>query len=374
MKLFINQKQSPIKNGQDRNTGIDLLRLITDLYIIILHTLGLGGILGNLQKGTTQYKVFWFIEIWVFCAVNIFVIISGFAGFTTEEKKTDWSKYIMLWMQVVFYGVCIAVIYKQIHPEAGSYYTIRDMFFPLTNDIYWYFSAYTGLYIIKPFLNAAVRSLEKATLKRLMIIIFIAFCCFSMYADPFRMTDGYSFSWFVILYLIGASLKKCETAEKVSAWKAFLGIMLPVLLTLFLKILDFNFQIMNIHFHPGILISYISPMTVSAAVFHVILFSKVKLPGSVNKIIAFFSPGVFAVYLINTHPFLWLNEFENRFAAWSGLRTVSAVFRVLCYSVIFVIISLLLDKIRQYLFLKLKIQPAFRKIINGQDRLGSQNK
>ena len=221
MRLLINPKRPRLADNPARNIGIDLLRIVSSFYVILLHTLGLGGILKNLEPQMTQYKVYWFIEIWSYCAVNIFIIISGFTGYTDEKKETDWSKLIIIWLQVVFYSVIIAVIYKFINTDMVSGETIRNMFFPLSNDIYWFFSAYTGLYILKPFLNAAIRTINKKTLQDLMFIVFLSFCCFSMVTNPFRLSEGYSFSWFVILYLIGAYLKKGKIDEKFSALKSF---------------------------------------------------------------------------------------------------------------------------------------------------------
>lgn len=356
------------RHKRERNHGIDLLRIISTFYIIILHTLGLGGILARLEPGTSQYTSLWFLEIWASCAVNIFVIISGYAGYSDENKRNDWSRLIILWLQTVFYGVFIALIYKAVHPEKVSAAIIRNMFFPLTNDVYWFFSAYTGLFIFKPFLNAAVRSIDEKNLKNLVLIVFLAFCCFSMAANPFRLTEGYSFSWFVVLYLIGASVKKCRTAEKTSAPKAFAGILALTIAALLWKIYGNDIRIMNLVITKDSPHSYISPVTVLSAVFHVILFSKLRMPKSLSRIISFFAPGAFAVYLINTHPSLWLNEFENRFSGWANLKPAPAIIRILGYSALFVGGALLIDKGRQLLFKKLGLKTAIHQVIYGPDR------
>ena len=361
-----------VKISQEkRNHGIDLLRIFSMFYVIILHTLGLGGILANLEPGTPQYTILWFVEIWASCAVNIFVIISGYTGFTKEEKKNDWSKLIILSLQVIFYGAGIAILYKFVHPDRVSESTIQDMFFPLTNEVYWFFCAYTGLFIIKPFLNAAVRSLEKNVLNRLMVIVFFFFCCFSMVTNPFRLTEGYSFSWFVILYLIGAALKKSEIERKISIPKALLGIIFLSAGTLLWKIYGSDIHLMNLNFRRDSLISYVSPVTVSAAIFHVLLFTKLRFSRIINRLIAFFAPGAFAVYLINTHPCLWLNEFENRFSEWARLKPIPALIRVLGYAVLFVGASLLLNKIRQFLFAKLRLRPLIYQLLYGPDRMAA---
>ena len=355
-------------NSDFRNNGIDLLRIVSAFYVIILHTLGLGGILSNTEPGTPQYSLFWFIEIWAFCAVNIFVIISGFSGYTNEEKRTDWSKYLILWLQVVFYSVLISVIYRFIQPDRVNGNTIRNMFFPVTNDIYWFFSAYTGLFIIKPFLNAAIRSISEKSLRNLTVIIFLVFCCFSISTDPFRLSKGYSFIWFVILYIIGASLKKCNIAAKTSMLKSAFALICLTMVTLLWKLFGTDIRIMNFNFTRDSLIAYVSPITVTAAAFHVILLSKMRFSPISSKLISFFAPGSFSVYLINAHPCLWLNEFENRFSGWARLKPEAGLIRVIAYAVLFTGASLLIDKLRQFLFKKLDLQKTIYQILYGPER------
>ena len=49
----------------ERNYGIDLLRLVLMYMVCMLHTLGQGGILNACQAGTVAYKVYWFlVDIW----------------------------------------------------------------------------------------------------------------------------------------------------------------------------------------------------------------------------------------------------------------------------------------------------------------------
>lgn len=61
-----------------KNPGIELLRIVSMIYVIILHTLGQGRILTNSISGSFHFYVGWTIEIFAFCSVNIFGIISGY--------------------------------------------------------------------------------------------------------------------------------------------------------------------------------------------------------------------------------------------------------------------------------------------------------
>ncbi|WP_162011068.1 acyltransferase family protein [Streptococcus sp. S784/96/1] len=76
-----------------RNYGLDLLRIIAMLFVLILHTLGKGGILETVQEGTKAYNMAWLLEIMAYGAVDIFAMISGFVGFSQKSKRLKLSNY-----------------------------------------------------------------------------------------------------------------------------------------------------------------------------------------------------------------------------------------------------------------------------------------
>ncbi len=49
-----------VKN-KERNYGIDLLRIISMFYILLLHCLGQGGLLEGTSVNSVQYNLVWFI-------------------------------------------------------------------------------------------------------------------------------------------------------------------------------------------------------------------------------------------------------------------------------------------------------------------------
>ena len=69
---------SPVK--KERNAGIDLLRIVSMFFVVVLHSLGQGGILFNTAVGSSQYKVAWLLEIFAYGAVDIFALISGYVS------------------------------------------------------------------------------------------------------------------------------------------------------------------------------------------------------------------------------------------------------------------------------------------------------
>ena len=78
-----------------RNLGIDLLRIISMYMIVILHVLGQGGILFNLEIFSNKYNIAWILEIICFCSVNLYGFITGYV---MTGSKFKYKKIINLWI------------------------------------------------------------------------------------------------------------------------------------------------------------------------------------------------------------------------------------------------------------------------------------
>ena len=89
---------------KERNYGIDLLRIVLMYMVCILHTLGQGGILDACADGTGRYKVFWFLEILSYCAVDGFALISGYMA---TDQPSKFEKLVDMWFQAFFYSFII---------------------------------------------------------------------------------------------------------------------------------------------------------------------------------------------------------------------------------------------------------------------------
>ena len=116
---------------RERNYGIDLLRVVSMFYILLLHSLGRGGLLKNTVEGSTQYNLVYFIEICAYCVANIFALISGYVSYSDEKKKIKVSNYINLWLEVVFYCLAFTAIFNIIKPQEILPVTYLISIFPV---------------------------------------------------------------------------------------------------------------------------------------------------------------------------------------------------------------------------------------------------
>ncbi len=337
----------------NRNYGIDALRLLSMFFVTILHTLGHGGVL----RSTIGIKndIVYLLEIIAFCAVNCYAIISGFVMYSEKRKPYCCSKYITLWLQVIFYSVGISLFVFLIKgSEMVSLKELIKFALPVTTKKYWYFSAYTGLFFLIPFLNKLAYSSTKKQLSILIIVVFIVHICFGGLQDSFYFNGGYSTAWLAIMYMFGVWIKKCDIASKLKNNYAIMVLISCILITWFFKV-----------FSPlgnNLFISYLSPTIVLSAMCWVIIFSKINIGGIAKNIIKFLSPAAFGVYLIHEHTIIKDEFITNKFIWISSLDWWFIPIAVIGCSLSIFIVCLIIEKARLYLFKKLKINKGAESI------------
>lgn len=339
--------------GGTRNYGIDLLRILSMFMVVVLHVLGKGGVLNNVQNFTLKGEIFWGIEIACFCAVNCYALISGYVGINAKHKYTN---LISLCLQVVFYSVLITVVEIFIAYSNGTQLSLQTLFFHLIPSMreYWYFSAYFCLFFFMPMLNYIVHNIQREILKTLSIFILIIFCGWNILSDIMSGVNyGYSFLWLAILYVLGGYFAKYKTLENLSISKSFVGYFICVAATIIIKIFIAILpeSVSSVFVWPA----YNSLPVILMAVFLLSAFSKMKLSEGFSKVISFVSPLAFGVYLIHCHPYIY--ELLGNLFAWIAKEPIYlGVICVLGISLGIFVVCLLLDWIRSLLFKLFKMK------------------
>lgn len=347
-----------------RNYGIDLLRVVAMFFVIVLHSFGQGGILNSATIGSSQYKIAWFIEIFAYCAVDVFAIISGYVCYSEENKKIKFSRYINLWLQVVFYGLLINLVCSFIRPELITGDSYLKVLFPVSNHLYWYFTAYTGVFLFMPLINNAIKNSDNNLLKKTLVLIFMVFSIFHLFFKPFFLNKGYSFVWILLLYIIGAIMKKCEIGKNLKKGYAIIRILLLVVITYLYKMYGYT----NDTITKDIFVSYISPTILGTSILYVILFSKMKFNNFFKKIIKFMGVSAFSIYLINNHEIIYDNNMKMLFAKLATGGRLRLILQPLIFSILFVVGAILIDKIRILLFKLLRIEKLSKFIEEKTDK------
>ena len=341
--------------NRERNYGIDCLRVVSMFFVILLHCLGRGGVLNFYKPDTAGYNIFWFFEAAAYCAVDIFALISGYVGYSDTDKPFKMKNYINIWLQSVFLGLLTTAAYQVFRPDAVKPDDYFKSLLPVSHDLYWYLTAYTALYFFIPVLNAAVRATDEKKLKKLLVSMFIALCVYENLARHFKFDRGYSFAWLAILYFAGAAIKKCGIGIKLKKRFCFLFIFLCTAAGWGWKMIGTEFTFAGLKITNATLIAYTSPLTVLAAVFYLIAFSKIRVKGFLLDLVKPFAPGAFAAYIVNCHPLVWNGLMTTVFKPVKSYPVPALLGVVLLFAASFTVGCLILDRLRVLLFRLLHI-------------------
>ncbi len=373
---------------QNRNYGIDLLRIVSTFMICILHTLGRGGILGGTNFISIQYETAWLIETLCLCAVNCYGLISGYVGY---RAKYRYSSYLSLWLTVFFVSLFYTLIYAFWKPQFVTATTWIKLFFPVSTRQFWYFSAYTALFLLLPILNIAIDKLTKTQLKSIIIGIIILFSVlytsfrnkaffdtiWNSDNEPYGLLDGYSGLWLIVLYIIGAYFAKYGFSKKLTPKK---GLLTYFVCCLFAWITRYFIDLIVGKGTDPLaylyLASYVSPFILLAGIGLLAFFSKLNLNGGFTKVISFVSQSTFAIYLFQNHPLIWQDFMLGLVQDYANAPLFKMLGVVLLTAVCIFIVCLLLDQIRKLVFKALKIPKRLKNfeekhLINIWDKQNS---
>lgn len=346
--------------GQNkRNYGIDLLRIVSMLMVLILHILGAGGVLKNTVPLSANYEVAWFLEIAAYCAVNCYALVSGYVGLRSAFKYTG---IIHLWLQVAFYSVSFTAVAAFLLPEVTGAHVFQSCM-PVLNNVYWYFTSYFVVALFSPLLNRAVLALTKKQGFAVAITIFILFSIVPTLksGDVFFVNRGYSALWLTLLYLLGAILHHCDVVSKVKARVAFLAYAACILVTWLYKYVAETHNVGGGDW-PVFPVTYVFPLVVLAAVALVLCFARLRIGSFPQKLIAFFAPLSFGVYLVHSQRYFWRYFLSGRFTPLATAHPVVLVCATLLFAVLLFIVCALIDFLRDRLFRLLHVRELLTKI------------
>lgn len=338
---------------QKRNYGIDLLRIVSMFMIVMLHSLGHGKALAGAETMSVNYQLLWLLECAAYCAVNCFALVSGYVGLGSRLKL---SGIVQLWLQVFFYHGIFTVVWALLENRPLE---LLDLL-PIRNNAYWYYTAYFGISFFMPLINGALEQLDKRTAWTCVIGAVLLYSVYPtlLGKDIFKIDGGYHALWLVIIYILGACIRKyapCGNWGK-RVWAAgYLAMVLVSWGTLMVK-KQTGLQLIN-------LVQYPSPTILLAAVCLLMLFSKLRTGDGIRKIIALVSPLTFGVYLIHDSMFIRKSLISGTLAEVSAGSTVGMTAKVFCFAAAVFVVCLAIDWLRSKLFQLLRVKEIIAKLI-----------
>ncbi len=358
--------QAPRSVATERNYGIDLLRMVSMLMVVVLHILGQGGILNGAIGHSGNYESAWLLETAAYGAVNCYALISGYVGIRSKYRYTN---IVMLWLQVVFYTVGITAVHAMIAPQEVGMESWVLSVIPVFGRSYWYFTDYFALFFFMPLLNFAVRSLSKRQLGVVLISIMGLFTATSFLPganfkiDPFQVASGYSLIWLAMLYLVGAYVREYGLWQKLCR-PALAAIWLggSALAWAIKMAMEYAPTSVQENFPSYLFVRYNSPLIFLASLALLLLFSRSNsMPRPIKRWIGWMAPLAFGVYLIHTNGYPW-GILKDYFAEYAN-APILTMLGIVAVAVIGIYAACtVIEVIRFYLFKALRIKQGLLKL------------
>lgn len=282
-----------------RQSNIELLRIFSICGVIILHYNGyVGNALNFVQSGTANYWLVLTAESLCICAVNIFLLISGY--FSCTSQRTNYVKVIQLLVQVIVFQMGIYLL------EASARGSIStSMLIQRALPKNYFVILYIAMYLVGPYVNVALKNMTGKQLTKCVVLLLVLFSLLPTAIDLLGEAmgeslsglnpvsadgDGYGYTAlnFILMYILGAYLR-LHGLPKLKGWHCTLIAVVCTGLILYMSLAS----------NPGIARSYCNPLVIALAVSILLLFTKFSFH---SKVINCLSQASFTVYLFHPYP------------------------------------------------------------------------
>lgn len=350
---------------KQRDSGIELLRIIAIFMVIGVHLWGYGGFYESVSSDGIITKFFAdILKIFFRSAVNIFIIISGYFMVSSRfDLKKSYKRVLRTYIVIYFYSVTLSIFtlcmgsnfYTVNSVTAPVWKIVLKMLFPVSSQIWYYLTDYILLCLFVPFINLALVKLSKKQYSLLLLISGFVLSIWPILGNikPINsviisygyegIAQGKNIFSFIFLYMIGGFIalhcKKRNNPKPIYLVLAFSSVFLNyVIFDLFGKSLNTR----------GSAELYANPFVILTAVFMFLFFKDLHFRSRVINTFASTTIGVYAVSeFVYIRAWLWnILNFKNFYISNSVIRFLTAI----GVSVAIFLCCAVIDLIRQYLF------------------------
>lgn len=301
----MSDKMNPIQAKPGRRSGVELLRILAAMAVIVLHFNYLPGASGAADCASGFNRTFLnALESLCICAVDVFLLISGYFG--SRGKAVKIRKMAMLLLQTSFIRLAASLGFCVLSRRIDFGKLVLALL-----PVNYYVILYVSLMLLSPFINSGLEKLSDVAIRKLVLISFSLFALFSTFVDVAEsLTDaslsglnpvsidgsinGYTIVNFVLLYLLGAWLRREEDAlaKMVSTPLLWVGLLITAALIYLWQMLQRETAVM-----------YSNPLVILEACMVFMLFARMQLDSKHVNLIA---PASFSCFLLQGYilPFL----------------------------------------------------------------------
>ena len=351
-----------------RKSNIELLRIVAMLLIVAHHFVLHGGFAFSTEEITVNRLWIQFWQMGGKAGVNLFVLISGY--FLIRSNFVKINRVLKMYWQIFLYSLPLFLLFVAVGLESFSVKEALRSAFPVTLGRWWFASAYFVLYLISPFLNRLLTSLNKPDYRKLLLLTTV---CWSLVPT---LTDN-SFQsnelvWFMYLYAVAGYIRLHTDLAGISGKKAFSAALIFFALT-YLSVLTFDliglwipFVGQRATFFYGM--QKLPILIISISLFLGFLKTNIRHSAAINTL----SATMFGVYLIHEHPcvrtFLWKTLFRCASFSDSPYLIPYSIAVILCVFILCALIEFFRIRVLERPLLK-TIDKISDWIQRGIDRL-----
>lgn len=333
---------------QNRQTNIELLRIICIMGIIIMHfnSPDMSGGFDSVNVFSVKSVILHAMESLFVIGVDVFILISGY--FLCNKNRVSLAKPIMLLIQVIVFrvGSSLAGVLIAGSPKRN----ILIGFLPVN----YFVILYVVMYIISPYINGMIENIGKKSFKQLIIVSFMLFSVFPTLVNiiSYLLDDelnglstigllgnqsGYNIVNFLLLYIVGAYINIIIDI----ASKRKKQIVLCALFSFFV-IFSWSYlgDLKNITTSA---LNYDNPFVIILAVCIFLLFNSINVKE--NKIINSLARGAFGVYLLHISFMVYIR------AEWiTKNNSVIMVILILLMASIIYLVCWCIDRVYMFIY------------------------
>lgn len=299
-----------MREAKKRDANLDLLRIVSMLLIVFLHSIDHSGVLEHVESCSGGMQIY----VWVAYAlcqvcVNCYVMLSGYY---LVRSKFRVKKLVTLWMETVFYSFVLKLIFMLTGRDGISVVSLLSCFVPITTGRYWFITIYVGMYMVSPFLNKLICAMDRREHTMLNICLFLLFSLWSSIHPRIAGMNsggGWGLAWFVVLYLAAAWFRLYYAPGHRTSCLLGLYLLIP----LAMGAGQVAAQKLGIGFVQSVIRNWFrydsAPVyLMTMAIFAAFLNLRIR-NGRFASVICSIAPMTFGVYLIHAHadvsPWLW---------------------------------------------------------------------
>lgn len=333
---------------KERESNIELLRLVCMFLIICVHFMGLS-ILRYSESFPTETGIYSLIPQLIrslcVCAVDTFILISGYFSIRPKAKS-----FINFYLMCAFYAGVLYTINLYMTGSHINRWCVYNTLMPFglseSSSGWWFLPNYLILYMLSPMLNKIADSVSKREFRYFLLIQGVVVFYFGWYRQMEWNNAGFNFINFIFLYFIGRYISKYIDMSTRFAKGG--GLMLWLVFGIIMGLIDWavvRFQWKSPNPFLWHASDYNSPLCIMAAVGLFVGFKAMKVKQS--KIINWFAVSALSIYLVHNNEYYLSKQLYNEMAmVYDTYPTWKAYFMMFGIALTLLITIPLLDKIR----------------------------